>query len=207
VNVLARIISVLFHPLLMATWLFWLLSLTLPSALLLNHEAYMPLIVLIFMITFLLPAVNLGIFKIFGTISSFTMHDRRERIFPFLLISLIYVLDTYLLFYYRGKIGLSANFLRLMMIIDLLVIVSTLATFFFKVSVHAVGIWGLIGITLLLTKISEINTLFYSVIVLIVLAGLIMSARLQLHAHNSREVMWGGVLGLATSITGMLILF
>jgi hypothetical protein len=207
VNFLARIISVLFHPLLMATYLFWLLSWTLPSALLLSPESHLPIIVLIFIVTFMLPATNLGIFKIFGTISSFAMADRKERIFPFLFISLIYVLDTYLLFYYRGKIGLSSNFLRLMIVIDLLVIVSTVATLFFKVSVHSVAIWGVIGITLLLTKISEVNMLFYSVIILIVLAGLIMSSRLQLHAHNSREVMWGGVLGLATSITGMLILF
>lgn len=206
-NALARILSVLFHPLLMATYLFTLLALALPSALSpLKPGSHFTFIVLIFIVTFILPVTNMGIFKAFGTIHSFAMKTRKERILPFIFITLIYVVVTFL-FYYKVKIGLSDNFLKLMIIIDLLVIVSTIATFFFKVSVHSVGIWGLIGITMLLTKISEVPTLFYAAIALIVLAGFVMSSRLWLQAHSSREVMWGAVLGLATSITGMLILF
>jgi hypothetical protein len=207
VNVFARTVSVLFHPLLMATYLFALLSWTLPSALLpLQPASHLTFIALIFIVTFLLPVSNIGIFKMFGTIRSFSMEERRERIIPFLFISAIYLAVTYLLY---SKTGLrpSDNFLKLMIIVDLLVIISTIATFFFKVSVHSIAIWGLAGITLLLTKIAEVNTLFYVTIALIVLAGIVMSSRLYLQAHNSREVMWGAVLGLATSIAGMLILF
>lgn len=191
----------------MATYLFSLLALALPSALSpLKPESHFLFIVLIFIVTFTLPVINMGIFKAFGTIRSFAMTERKERIIPFLFITLIYLLVTYLL-YYKVRIAINDNFLKLMMVVDLLVIVSTVATFFFKVSVHSVGIWGLVGITLLLTKISEVNTLFYIVIGLIVIAGFIMSSRLQLGAHSSREVMWGGILGLATSIAGMLLLF
>jgi hypothetical protein len=207
VNALARLISILFHPLLMATYLFSLLAWALPSALApLNTNAHLTFIFLLFIVTFLLPALNIGMFKLFGTIKSVSMIDRKERILPFVFISVIYVVITYL-FYSKSRISLNDNFLKLMMIIDLLVIMATLVTFFFKVSVHSLAIWGLIGIMLPLTKIAEINTLFYITLVLIVVAGLIMSSRLQLGAHTSREVMWGGVLGLATSLAGMLLLF
>lgn len=206
-NLAARIVSFLFHPLLMATYLFSVLAIALPSALSpLKPESHFLFIVLIFIVTFALPVVNMGIFKAFGTIRSFAMPERKERIIPFLFITIIYLLVTYLL-YYKVKIALNDNFLKLMMIIDVLVIVATVATFFFKVSVHSIGIWGLVGILLLLTKISEVNTLFYIVIGLIVMAGFIMSSRLQLGAHSSREVMWGGILGLASSMAGMLLLF
>jgi hypothetical protein len=134
------------------------------------------------------------------------MVNRRERILPFAFILMIYVAITYLL-YSRTQISLDDNFLKLMMVIDLLVVASLLATIFFKVSVHSIGIWGLIGITIPLTKISEVNALFYVTVGLILMAGIIMSSRLQLGVHTSREVMWGGVIGLATSITGMLFLF
>jgi len=40
-----------------------------------------------------------------------------------------------------------------------------------------------------------------------VLAGVIMSARLEVGAHTPREVMWGAVLGLASGLCGMLLLF
>jgi hypothetical protein len=207
VNALARIISVVFHPLLMATYLFSLLAWALPSALApLQPASHLTFIVLIFIVTFLLPLSNIGIFRVFGTIRSFSMVERKERVVPFIFISAIYVAVTYL-FYSKTRISPGDNFLKLMIIIDLLVIVSTIATFFFKVSVHSIGIWGLVGITLLLTKIAEVNTLFYATIGLILLAGVVMSSRLQLAAHNSREVMLGGVLGLATSIAGMLTLF
>jgi hypothetical protein len=207
VNALARLISILFHPLLMATYLFSLLAWALPSALApLNASAHFTFIFFLFIVTFLLPALNIGMFKLFGTIKSVSMVDRKERVLPFVFISLIYIVITYL-FYSKSRISLNDNFLKLMMIIDLLVVIATMVTFFFKVSVHSLAIWGLIGIILPLTKIAEINTLFYVTLVLIVLAGLIMSSRLQLGAHTSREVMWGGVLGLATSLAGMLLLF
>lgn len=206
-NVLARIISVLFHPLLMATYLFSLLAWALPLALApLQQSSHFTMIILIFLVTFVLPLSNMGIFKIFGSVKSFQMRERKERLMPFVFISLIYVLVTYLL-YSRTKFSLTDNFMKLLVIIDALVIIATVATFFFKVSVHSIGIWGMVGIILLLTKIAEVNTLFYISLGLIVVAGLVMSSRLQLAAHNSREVMWGSVIGLATSIAGMLIFF
>jgi hypothetical protein len=207
VNFLARLVSVLFHPLLMATYLFIILALTLPSALApIQPSSHVTFILLIFIVTFLLPLFNIAIFKFFGTIDSITMVNRRERILPFAFILMIYVAITYLL-YSRTQISLDDNFLKLMMVVDLLVVAALLATIFFKVSVHSIGIWGLIGITIPLTKISEVNALFYVTVGLILMAGIIMSSRLQLGVHTSREVMWGGVIGLATSVTGMLFLF
>ncbi|HEY9489119.1 MAG TPA: hypothetical protein VIQ51_12335, partial [Chryseosolibacter sp.] len=103
--------------------------------------------------------------------------------------------------------NLNDNFLKFMVIVDMLVIVATIATFFFKVSVHSVCIWGLIGILVPLNKITEVNTIFYPTVGVIALAGFIMAARLDAGSHTSREVMWGAVLGLITGVTGMSILF
>jgi hypothetical protein len=207
VNALARIISFVFHPLLMATYLLILLALTLPAALdPLKPQGYWTFIILIFIVTFVLPVFNLAIFRVFGTIDSFTLVERKQRIIPFLFICIIYISITYV-FYSKYRFSLNDNLLKLMIIMDLLVLVATLFTFFFKVSVHSMGIWGLVGITLLLTKISEVNTLFYVTVGLILLAGVIMSSRLKLDVHTPREVMWGSVLGLATSLAGMLLLF
>ena len=71
-----------------------------------------------------------------------------------------------------------------MLSVDALVIVATLVTIFYKVSVHSMSIWGFIGIILPLNKVSEDGALFYPTLALIVLAGLVMTARLQLNAHT-----------------------
>lgn len=204
---LARVVSVLFHPLLIPTYLFVILAFALPSALApIQPASHSTFILLIFIVTFVLPLFNVAIFKFFGTIESITLMDRKERILPFTFVVIIYFAITYLL-YSRTQISLDDNFLKLMMIMDLLGLAALVATLFFKVSVHSMGIWGLIGVTMPLTKISEVNALFYVSLGLIVLAGVIMSSRLLLGAHTSREVMWGSVIGLATSVSGMLVLF
>jgi len=203
----ARIISVVFHPLLLATYLFGLFTFTLPIALdPLKEEGHLNFIFLIFCVTFLFPALNVGIFKTFGSIRTLGMKDRQERIVPFSFITILYIVVTYL-FYTRTRIGFNDNLLKFLIIIDGLVLVGTVATYFYKVSMHSLAICGLIGILLPLNKISEDGALFYPTIATIVLAGVVMSARLQLNAHTPREVMVGGLLGFTTSFLLMTFLF
>ena len=204
---MARTISIVFHPLLLATYLFGLLMYVFPVALdPLKEEGHQNFIFLIFCVTFLFPALNVGIFKTFGSIRTLAMKDRQERIIPFSFITILYILVTYL-FYSRTRIGLNDNLLKFLIIIDALVLVATLVTYFYKVSVHSVAMCGLVGMLLPLNKISEDGALFYPTIVTIVVAGMVMSARLQLNAHTPREVMVGGVLGFTTSFSLMLFLF
>ena len=203
----ARIVSVIFHPLFIPTYFFSLLAWALPNSLEpIAPELQKKFILFIFIVTCVIPLLNVAIFKVFGSIKSFAMPDRRERILPFIFISVIYVAVTYL-FYVQARMNLNDNFLKFMVIIDMLVVVATIATLFFKVSVHAVTVWGLIGILVPLNKITEVNSIFYPTVGVILLAGFIMAARLRMDAHNPREVMWGAVLGLATGLTGMLLFF
>ena len=203
----ARVLSVVFHPLFIPTYFFTLLSWALPTLLEpISPQLHVKFLIFIFLITCLLPLLNVGIFKAFGTIRSYAMPDRKERLMPFVFISLIYVAVTYL-FHLHAKMNFNDNFMKLMVVIDLLIIVATVATFFFKVSVHSITMWGLIGMLVPLMKITEVNTLFYPTLATIVLAGFIMAARMESGTHTSREVMWGAVLGLTTSVAGMMILF
>ena len=206
-TLLARIFSIVFHPLLLATYLFSLLAFVLPIALdPLKEEGYLNFVFLIFCVTFLFPALNVGIFKSFGSIKTLGMKDRQERILPFSFIAILYIVVTYL-FYTRTRIDFNDNLLKFLVIIDALVLVAAIVTFFYKVSVHSIGMCGLIGILLPLNKISEDGALFYPTVIAIVLAGIVMSSRLQLNTHTPREVMVGGVLGFMTSFVMMLILF
>lgn len=203
----ARILSIVFHPLFIPTYFFTFLAWALPTLL----EPVAPalhakFLIFIFLVTCLLPLLNVGIFKAFGTIRSYAMPERKERLMPFVFISLIYVAVTYL-FHLHARMNLNDNFLKFMVIIDVLIVVATVATFFFKVSVHSVSMWGLIGMLVPLNKITEVDTLFYPTLGVIVLAGFIMAARLHIGSHNPREVMWGAVLGLTAGITGMIVLF
>lgn len=207
VDVVAKVLSYVFHPLLLATYLFGLLTLTLPAGMApLRTEGHWNFVFLIFCVTFLLPGFNILIFKFFGTIKSVTLEDRRERVVPFAFIAILYAAVTYL-FYSRTRIGLNDTLLKFLIIIDVLVLLATIITIFYKISIHSMAVWAFIGILLPLNKVSEEGTLLYPTLASIVIAGLVMASRLQLHAHTPREVMIGAMTGLMASFVSMTVLF
>jgi len=156
------------------------------------------------MVTFVLPAFNLLTFRYFGNISSLALGEHKERILPFFFIALIYILVTGLFYY---KLPISANFIKLMMIISALVLSSAIATIFYKVSVHSLALWGGIGILLPLNKVVENGSLLWPTVGVVMATGLVMSSRLQLDAHVPREILIGSLLGFALGFSGMVILF
>ena len=206
-NTLARIISFVFHPLLMATYLIGLFSFVFPAAIFpVKVESRVVFLVPLFLLTFVLPAVNIVFFKVFGVITSWSMESHADRIKPFLLITLLYGLFT-LLLYYKTGLKMGDNLFNLILVIDALVLCSFFVTIFYKVSVHSLAIWGAIGILLPLNKVADGGSLFAPTLAAIVLAGLVMSARLQLNAHSPREVLVGSVAGFAVGFFSMIILF
>ncbi|MCX8492534.1 MAG: hypothetical protein ORN54_15865 [Cyclobacteriaceae bacterium] len=164
----------------------------------------MIIIGLIFVFTFVLPAVNIFMLRAFGNIQSLTLPSRQERILPFVFISLLYVLVTFLFYF---KLPFSANFNKLLVIISALAVVSLVITFFYKISIHSVAMCGGIGILLPLNQVTEQMSLLWPTAFTILAAGLVMSSRLVLDAHAPHEVMYGGVVGFIVGFFGMIILF
>ncbi len=201
-NRLALAISVVFHPLLMTTYLFILLSFYLPGML----QPIRPslwFIFLIFLMTFLLPSLNFIFFRVTGTIKDLNLFNRTDRILPFSFVTILYCVVT-LMFYWKFPVP---NVLKLMMIITAMVIVSSAVTMFFKISVHSVAVCGIIGILLPLNNSSEQGLLLYPTAGALVTAGIVMSSRLQLNAHVLQEVISGAIVGFTIGFGGMILLF
>jgi len=199
----AQIVSIVFHPLLLTTYLVLLLGRWMPAMLLVRQEHLLTFVAFIFGMTFVLPALNVLVFRQFGMIASWKMGTRQERILPFVFNSIVYLLIAVLFIY---KVHLSTSFTKLMLVIALLAVAGTVCTFFFKISIHSLGWAGLVGIVLPLNN-STNGTLLLPTAVLIVIAGVVMSARLKLNVHTPQEVMVGGLAGFIIGITGMNVLF
>ena len=198
----AKIISVVFHPLLMTTYLFVILAFFFPMIFQPIHPTPW-FIFLIFLMTFLLPSLNFIFFRVTGTIKDLHMFNRTERILPFAFVTILYCVVTFM-FYWKFPVP---NVLKLMMIITAMVIASAVVTLFYKVSVHSVAICGIIGILLPLNNASEEGQLLYPTIAALAMAGVVMSSRLQLNAHVPREVLVGAIMGFAIGFGGVIFLF
>jgi membrane-associated phospholipid phosphatase len=77
---------------------------------------------------------------------------------------------------------------------SLSIIVSLIVTFFWKISIHMIGIGGLTGIVYVTIQyLAPGSNLIVAGLILI--AGLVAFARIKLQAHNSMQVLVGYVVG------------
>ena len=134
------------------------------------------------------------------------MEDRKDRVPVFFFITILYGFVTYLLFI-KSRISVDDNLFKLLIIVDCLVLVGAVITLFYKISIHSIGIVGMLGILLPLNKVAENNALMIPTILVLIIAGMVMSARLQLNSHTPREVLFGAVTGFGIGFLGMIILF
>lgn len=206
----ARLISYLFHPLLVLTYALILLMLMNPyafSARNLTDKRAMILLLSVFSTSFLLPAFGTFLMKPLGLIKTLQMEDKIERTGPYILSGVFYLwlyknLDStgqapalFVTFVLGATIGLFFAFF---------------INIFTKVSAHAVGMGGLFAMLLLTNKAwgggfvglpmpgGTFQLSLNAVLALVaVLAGLVGMARLALGAHVPPDLYRGYAAGMA----------
>ena len=187
----ARIISYIFHPLLVPTYMVaTLMLLPVDRLITLPQQSFLLLLAFIFLSTFIFPALLMLILKNFNIVSNLEMDIQRERVFPLVIISIIYYSVFYLL-----KQGPFSNVFNLFMLgSTLLVIISLLINYFWKISLHMVAMGGLFGALLgmALRFGFEIRDFLY---LIILISGIVAFARLKREAHSHAEVYGGFVVG------------
>jgi hypothetical protein len=185
----------------MPSFLFILLRFFMPSLLEpLGHRITMYLLLLIFITTFLIPAMSLLGLKSMASISSLKLEKRNERVLPFSLITIIYITTAYMF-----KIRLDINPVLTIIFISysLLVLILTLITVFWKISIHSAALGGVVGYLLALAYIFPDRRILMPLTGIILLSGITLSSRLQLNAHKPAEIYTGYTIGLIVGFTSI----
>ena len=198
---LARFISCIFHPLLMPTYGFILLFCTqnyLSTFLPLNIKII--LIALLFLFTFIFPALNAIILLKMGSIKSLEMEDPKERLLPYGTTFLYYIALLYLLY----KLHFPVIFTMIVLGGACCILLTLLINLKWKISAHMVGVGGISGAMLALFYRLQ-SDLLLPFIIIILIAGIIGYARLKLNAHRPVQVYTGFLMGFLAQL--ILILF
>jgi uncharacterized membrane protein HdeD (DUF308 family) len=196
-SALARFLSILFHPLLMPTFLFYLVLYWLPeSVLTFPMEKRWIILGFIFFCTFLIPGLGAYAMVRYGVVNSIELGDREQRRYPLLFTTLCYATLTYL---FQRNIEFGELFYYLMLLITLSVCVTYLVSLFWKISAHSVGLGGFLGLLVLLNELLPESSLLYLIAFFIVVSGAVISARLALNEHTPAQVYAGFLAGLAIS--------
>ncbi len=197
-------LSVVFHPLLLPTIMFFVIFYFVPQAFRPLADENVPYILLaLSTTTFVIPVLSLLSLRLTSTIKSLHMNERGDRIIPFTIIAGFYGVTTYMFY---TKLTLNPVLVTLMFVTTLLIVVLTIITFYWKISIHSAGIGGVAGFTLSLVQIFPGSELLVPFVGAILALGWIMTARLFLKAHDTSQVVAGAALGFCFCYSMMRVI-
>jgi membrane-associated phospholipid phosphatase len=191
-DLLPKIISYAFHPLLMPTYAlalyFWVDS---TASYFMKFEIKRALFAMTFCFTFLLPVFNSLILLKAKYLKSLRMDTKEERRIPLLATAIFFVAEYYIL----SKSAVPQTLKLLILSATLSVVLTLIINVFWKISAHMIGIGGVVGAMFALSYITHFKNAEWLMIVLILVAGIIGMARLQLKAHSPAEILVGFIVG------------
>lgn len=161
------------------------------SAFKINEKIGWLIYALVFINTCLLPLFATFILKKFGLISSIQIDVQTERTTPYLITFIFFTSTWWLL----SKAPLPPIISQLMLGASFAILCTGLINLKMKISAHMVGIGGTTG-AFLLVGLSGFQDFSLFVILGILIAGCLGWARLQLNAHQPKEVYSGFLLGI-----------
>lgn len=197
-NTTAKIVSVVFHPLFMPVY-GMVIIFSAPTLL-----GYLPfdvkklLLLIVLINNVLLPFSLLPFFRYRNIISSWTIENRRERIIPLLITTILYSASSFIIFRFPIP-GFFKSFVIAVFFISLTV---SIINFWWKISIHAAGAGALNALVLILSIKMNVPLLWYMISVILT-AGLVLSSRLKLNQHTPLQVWVGFLTGF--SVLGLYI--
>ncbi len=188
---LSKLLSFVLHPLLMPTiGLFLIFTIG-------NHISYVPIqikriiYITVFVSSCLLPISITPLLFILKKVKTVYMKTKEERIWP-MFISGFFFWGGY---YFLSLIAAVPTFiLKYILAIVITIYASLIITFFWKISIHMIGIGGLAGGILAFAYMFGVD-LHFLLSLIIVASGLLGVARLYLDAHKPAQVYAGFALG------------
>ncbi len=184
----AEFVSVVFHPLFMP--LYGLVVIFSAPTLL----SYIPfnmkraIFMMVIANNVILPLSVATILYSRGVIKSIYADERRERIILLSVALFLYTLTALLLV----KIPVPTLFKAYFVSIAAVTLVSLIITSFYKISLHSAGVGGVLALAGFMTVQFDVVSMVHVVILLLV-AGVVMTSRIGLGKHEPHEV-WTGLL-------------
>ena len=197
---IANTLSWVLHPFLLPVYLMAVL-LTMTTFALYSTQMKFYLMWVVALYAIVIPFLVLGVLHSLGRISSFKVDNRRERWLPLAVGIVCYVLCAITF----AKIP-SAIFLRKFMVAaaccEAMCLVVSL---WWKISLHLTGMGAVVAL-LVVMNIVGVGNMLIPLMVAILAAGALASARLYLGCHNGAQVLAGFCGGFVVAMLAVLFL-
>jgi hypothetical protein len=193
---IAIAISYLFHPILMSVYIFFFINTCYPFVFAhMGKVVKMQVFMALAVNTIAFPVITVLIMQKLGFANSLQLRTQRERILPYIAMSLFY----FWTFMVIRNLAIGELFTHIMLGASISIFMAFFLNNFYKISIHSVGAGNFVAVALVLTMLSNFN-LEAELLVAIMMAGVIGSARLYLKAHRSRDIYTGYMIGILAQL-------
>lgn len=200
----ALLLSVVFHPLLMATYGCALIFFGIKNTVydfMTPFETKWRITVIVFLFSFAFPVLNIAILYKLKRIPSLTLSKQSDRTFPYIMTALFY----FGLFYLLKDVNIWNSIKLFILGGGIGILLTAIINLKYKISAHMVGAGGLLGVLISLSYLIKFDmTLFYMVVIII--AGFLGMSRLYLEEHRPSQLYTGFLLGLIVQ-SGLFYIF
>ena len=192
----ARNISKIFHPIFLPLIAFLLIA----TEIYVNYSALQLFIIIgiILLLTIVFPIIVILFLKWVGLISQLELNDKSERIAP-LMLSVIFIWGCSELLY---RFNFPITLILFFRYASIIIVIATFITLFWKISMHALG-WGILSAIALILFGFRDTPYFFLFPMIILISGLVSSARLYLNAHTQTQIYCGYSLGFFGMLIGL----
>jgi hypothetical protein len=181
--------SYAFHPTLMPLiGVYLLLSYT--HLVLIPYEGKIAIFRIVGMSTLVFPLIVLPFLFYQKLITNITVSERNERLLPFALAIMFYFFGYYIL----KRLGAPELIQHFILSSFICVLLAGIINFKWKISLHMIGVGGLIGLISSMSYLYQVGTEFM-LMASILMAGISGSARLYLQEHNQTQIYAGFLIG------------
>lgn len=211
---LARVISYLGHPLLVLTYVLLIMLAINPYAFgahWMGDERTVVLLLYVVSTTFLIPGLGVSLLRPLGLIKSLEMEDKMERTGAYIITGIFYL--WMIKNFMTG--GVPLLYAKFVLGATIALFFAFFANIFTKISIHTTGMGAMVMMLGLLAKTWPgkalalgpcLMSLNVVLIVAVLWAGLVGSARRSLGAHRLPELWLGYAVGAVAVLLGYLVL-
>ncbi|MDR0940985.1 MAG: phosphatase PAP2 family protein [Bacteroidales bacterium] len=187
-KIAAWIISVLFHPLNLVLVGSIISILFIPG---ISKEPMYALGLTVLLLLYIIPLAFVPLCWVYAKITRQEFSEKQQRLTLLFSTSVIYISAAYNLVAQHPFVLLDSYIVAS----ACLMVLSFCITIFWKISLHAIGVGGFLALVIQLS-LSAYFFAYLLIPIALIIAGLVMSARLYLHAHTLAQVVCGFIVGV-----------
>ncbi len=204
VSVFAQFFSVIFHPLFIPFYVVAFLVYWHPSYFSgINDDVKLKLLLTTALNTIFFPAFAIVVMKGLDFVKSVFLHTQQDRIGPYLSSMIFYFWAARVFFKFEPE--LSPVLAAFMTGVFLTTALALIANIFYKISMHAIGCGGMIGIFIII-MFSNSMLMTWPLSIALLITGIVCTSRLIVSDHNQKEIYMGLVVGLICQFAAAIVI-